>query len=899
MKQGSFRDGLRTDMERFVEEQSHRFPKEDCLRIDLHCHDFNSDVPDEIIGRMTRSRETWLETKTLISALKRSGMDLFTVTNHNNARSCWALKEQGHDVLAAAEFTCFVPDFEVYIHVLTYGFSPQQEEHLRRLRGNLYEFLEFANWNQIPTAWAHPLYVYGMSGLPPMAFWEKLTVVFQRFEVLNGHRDTWQNLLFKTWLESLDLQKIEEMAERSGVAAGEFCSRPYEKDMLGGSDCHMGLFVGSCGSHLYVPNLRELREHTSLESLARQALWTGRVAPFGRYSDERRIAAALLDYYCQAQMNLEDAGLIRLLLHRGTASQKLVAYAFTNAVLELRRHKMTSRFIKAAHGALHGKSPGFVTKWVSNRSVRPVIHELEHIASSRRAGPIEFEEAVIEGIPKVQRHLASLFAQRLTTKVEKLTGAASIAEGKSAAELIEDFEIPMHFRAMLGSGSDSKSKQRTKQNLSEWMDGLPFPALATALLVTSQFSAAKTMFGSRPILQEFSERVGAYQHPERALWLTDTLYDKNGVSRAVHSALDACQERDLPIDFLTSFDTKDTVAHLHTLPPLGEFSTPIYADQDLRMFDLVEVQRRFVEGGYDRVICSTEFLMGPVALYLKHAFHVPAYFYLHTDWIQFAEDALGFDSRQTDRLRRILRTFYLQFDGIFVLNSEQAEWLSSEAMGIPQEKIFRTGHWADPVFQPKPVAREAVIPGLRENELAVIYAGRISKEKGILDIVEAIEKVKIGQPNVRLVLAGVGPELEAIRELVPDAILMGWVSKEQLADLYCASDVFVLASRFDTFCCSLLEAMSAGLPCVAYSAKGPKDIVQHEGTGYLVHDVDEMAMKLGKILANEKLRARMAQNAVRRAKEYSPKAIMDQLLLDIGLSESRTGVGSSPEELSA
>ena len=323
---------------------------------------------------MTRSRETWLETKHWISALKRSGMDLFTVTNHNNARSCWALKEQGHDVLAAAEFTCFVPDFEVYIHVLTYGFSPQQEEHLQRLRGNLYEFLEFANWNQIPTAWAHPLYVYGMSGLPPMAFWEKLTVVFQRFEVLNGHRDAWQNLLFKTWLESLDRQKIKEMAKRSGVAPGDFCSRPYEKDMLGGSDCHMGLFVGSCGSHLYVPNLRELREHTSLESLARQALWTGRSAPFGRYSDERRIAAALLDYYCQAQMNLEDAGLIRLLLHRGTASQKLVAYAFTNAVLELRRHKMTSRFIKAAHGALHGKSPGFVTKWVSNRSVRPVIH---------------------------------------------------------------------------------------------------------------------------------------------------------------------------------------------------------------------------------------------------------------------------------------------------------------------------------------------------------------------------------------------------------------------------------------------------------------------------------------------------------------------------------------------
>ncbi len=62
--------------------------------------------------------ETWLKTEDLISHLKENKTDLFTVTNHNNARSCWELLEKGHDVLPGAEFTCFFKDFKVYTHVL-------------------------------------------------------------------------------------------------------------------------------------------------------------------------------------------------------------------------------------------------------------------------------------------------------------------------------------------------------------------------------------------------------------------------------------------------------------------------------------------------------------------------------------------------------------------------------------------------------------------------------------------------------------------------------------------------------------------------------------------------------------------------------------------------------------
>ena len=60
----------------------------DLLRIDLHCHDRNSDVPDETLGRLLRLPETWLPTKELVRTLRRHGSDAITITNHNNARSC-------------------------------------------------------------------------------------------------------------------------------------------------------------------------------------------------------------------------------------------------------------------------------------------------------------------------------------------------------------------------------------------------------------------------------------------------------------------------------------------------------------------------------------------------------------------------------------------------------------------------------------------------------------------------------------------------------------------------------------------------------------------------------------------------------------------------------------------
>jgi hypothetical protein len=126
----SFLERLNREISVFNFEQSMRFPKDDTLAIDLHCHDRNSSEPDEIMGRILNIPETWLEPEELIRNLKNHNCDTFTVTNHNNARSCYELQDKGYDILTGAEFSCTVPDYDAKIHVLAYGFTPVQEEKL-------------------------------------------------------------------------------------------------------------------------------------------------------------------------------------------------------------------------------------------------------------------------------------------------------------------------------------------------------------------------------------------------------------------------------------------------------------------------------------------------------------------------------------------------------------------------------------------------------------------------------------------------------------------------------------------------------------------------------------------------------------------------------------------------
>ena len=83
-------------------------------------------------------------------------------------------------------------------------------------------------------------------------------------------------------------------------------------------------------------------------------------------------------------------------------------------------------------------------------------------------------------------------------------------------------------------------------------------------------------------------------------------------------------------------------------------------------------------------------------------------------------------------------------------------------------------------------------------------------------------------------LAGGGPEEEQLRARLGDhATFLGWLGGEELARAYASADVFLFASRTDTFGQVILEAQASGLPVVAVDEGGPASLIEHGETGLL------------------------------------------------------------------
>jgi glycosyltransferase involved in cell wall biosynthesis len=135
----------------------------------------------------------------------------------------------------------------------------------------------------------------------------------------------------------------------------------------------------------------------------------------------------------------------------------------------------------------------------------------------------------------------------------------------------------------------------------------------------------------------------------------------------------------------------------------------------------------------------------------------------------------------------------------------------------------------------------------------VLYAGRLSAEKGVRELVTATR----GLP---LVVAGDGP----LRAEVPGAL--GMVPHDELLRLYERAAVVACPSRREGFGVACLEAMAAGRPVVASSVGGLRDLVVDGETGLLVPPGDVAALRaaLEQLLGDAGLRARLGGAARER-----------------------------------
>jgi glycosyltransferase involved in cell wall biosynthesis len=162
------------------------------------------------------------------------------------------------------------------------------------------------------------------------------------------------------------------------------------------------------------------------------------------------------------------------------------------------------------------------------------------------------------------------------------------------------------------------------------------------------------------------------------------------------------------------------------------------------------------------------------------------------------------------------------------------------------------------------------------------YAGRLVRLKGVDVLLRAAATL----PELRVEVAGDGPERPRLETIDPRATFLGW--QPRLDDLLVRWDLFALPSREEAFGIAALEAMAAGLPVVASRVGGLPELIDDGLTGLLVppEDPPALAAALAGLAADPALRARMGQAARERAAASFPvermvasvAALYDQLL---------------------
>lgn len=168
------------------------------------------------------------------------------------------------------------------------------------------------------------------------------------------------------------------------------------------------------------------------------------------------------------------------------------------------------------------------------------------------------------------------------------------------------------------------------------------------------------------------------------------------------------------------------------------------------------------------------------------------------------------------------------------------------------------------------------------NQHNIITMSRLDKGKRNDEIIRIFSKVK-DRDNWKLYILGDGEEYEHLKSLIKelnleDSIyLEGYISKEKLPDYLLNSSIFIMASITEGLPMVLLEAMSYGIPCIAYEIpSGVNDIIEHNQNGFIVknRNEEEYRKSLEKLMKDSTLRKKFGHNTNKKLEEFKKETVL-------------------------
>jgi len=342
---------------------------------------------------------------------------------------------------------------------------------------------------------------------------------------------------------------------------------------------------------------------------------------------------------------------------------------------------------------------------------------------------------------------------------------------------------------------------------------------------------------------------------------TDNDFEKvNGVTTTLRAALDhAPAGVNLRVYTASSYsvETDDYVAFASVGMPI-----PFYGEMRMYVPRLRTFLRRARADRIDVVHLTTPGPIGLSALWVASKLQAPLVGSFHTDLAAYTALLSG-SPRLGALMREYMRWPYGKCARVLV-PSEHTRQLLIDAKGDARRiRVWSRGVDTTLFAPTKRSARLRQAWHVADRRPALLYVGRLSREKGLGLLPALHDRLHALRIEHRFIFAGDGPMREELQARMPDALFTGVLSRQGVAEAFASSDLFVFPSRTDTAGNVVLEAQASGVPVVVSEAGGPRENMQPDRSGMVCSgdDVAEWTERVADLIRRPSIRVEMGQAA--------------------------------------
>ena len=281
-------------------------------------------------------------------------------------------------------------------------------------------------------------------------------------------------------------------------------------------------------------------------------------------------------------------------------------------------------------------------------------------------------------------------------------------------------------------------------------------------------------------------------------------------------------------------------------------SVPFFAFKDRRVAyrgfsNALEIARQYQ---LDIIHTQTEFSLGLLGIWIAKELRIPVVHTYHTQYEDYVHYLAKGMVIRPSMVKYIVRGFMSDLDGVICPSEIVYDLLVGYKIKA-EKRVIPTGidlaKFDRPELSREDIKKLRFKLGIAEDEVMLLSLSRISYEKNIQAIVEALPIVLEENAKVKLVIVGDGPYAEDIKALVTqlhieDSVtLTGMIAPSDTALYYKAADFFISASTSETQGLTYLESLASGTPIIAHGNPYLDNVIGDKTFGTLYYENRDLA----------------------------------------------------------